>query len=185
MAAMSGSTAARRGRGLWPKAIILSLAGALLGNGLAADGGGSQPVIVGALTFPGDPFDQYWQRFNTAMAAQGENGLEVKLFIRGELGPEEVLMSALRRGRVHMSSFTASGLTAVIPEFTITLAPYLFRSYEEVDQVLDNHLGPLLVELCRDAGLEFLTWNDEGWFNVYAKQPLLLPSEAVHYRMRR
>lgn len=149
-----------------------------LSGGLAAES-----AIVGALSFPGDPFDQYWRTFERTLSDETSE-IELKLFIRGELGPEEVLMSGLRRGRIHLSSFTASGLTAVIPEFTVTLAPYLFDSYEEVDYVYDHHLMELVETLCSNAGLQFLSFNDEGWFHLYGKRPLVAPDDALNYRMR-
>ena len=142
------------------------------------------PVIVGNLSFPGDPFDQYWRRFENKMRAQQIPDLEAKLFIRGELGSEEILMRSLRRGRVQMGSFTASGISAVIPEFGVLLAPYLFDSLEQIHYVIDHHLTPIVEALCAEAGLELLAWNDEGWFNLYAKRSIRVPEDARNYRMR-
>ncbi len=69
--------------------------------------------------------------------------LQIKLLIRGEVGPEEILMRSVRRGRVQIASFTASGITAVLPEFDVLRTPYLFSSLDEVDYVLDEHIAPL------------------------------------------
>lgn len=144
----------------------------------------SEVVTIGALTFPGDPFDQYWQQFASNFTEKNIPDLDIKMLIRGETGPEEALMRAVRRGRVQMAAFTASGVTAAVPEFDILRAPYLFSSHAEVDYVLDVHMAPLFKALLAEQGLHLIAFSDEGWFNLYGDNVFHLPEDARAIRMR-
>lgn len=141
-------------------------------------------VTIGALTFTGDPFDQYWQKFSENFAARNVPDLGIKMLIRGETGPEEALMRAVRRGRVQMAAFTASGITAAVPEFDILRAPYLFSSQAEVDYVLDVHMAPLFEDLLAEKGLHLIAFSDEGWFNLYGDTVFNTPEDTHDVRMR-
>ena len=158
---------------------------ALLMAVLLAQGAVAQiPVTAGTLSVPGDPIDEVWQRFKRGLAREAPDQFELKLFIRGELGGEEALMSAVRRGRVQLGSFTVSGMSAVVPEFAIIRLPYLFNSDEELDFVLDNFLAEPLWALAEQRNLQVLGWLDDGWMSLYARDPVLVPTDMVGYPMR-
>ena len=125
-------------------------------------------VTVGTLSVAGDPIDQFWQRFKANLERESPNLFQLKLFIRGELGGEEALLSAVRRGRVQMASFTVSGMSAVVPEFALLRSPYLFESDEELDFVLDHYLSAPLWKLAERENLQVLGWLDDGWMSLYA-----------------
>jgi TRAP-type C4-dicarboxylate transport system substrate-binding protein len=141
-------------------------------------------VRAASLSFAGDPTDIFWHRFQATLSERSDTPLRLQLLTRGELGAEENIMPALRRGRVQVASFTSSGMEAAVPEFALFLAPYLFESFDEVDFVVDNYLTAIITELCDDVGIEMLGWYDEGWRNIYSQAPLLEPQDMRNYRMR-
>ncbi|MCB2106430.1 MAG: TRAP transporter substrate-binding protein [Rhodobacteraceae bacterium] len=150
--------------------------------------GGPGPVfaanaIAAALSYPGDPTDQYWQIYARDLRAANA-GIDLTLLTRGEIGSEEQILPATRRGRVQLAGFTTSGLEALIPEFALFLAPYLFESFDEVDFVLDNYLAVPMAELCASKGLVMLTWYDEGWRNLFSKTQMNGPGDVRNYRFR-
>lgn len=154
---------------------------------LGSDAAPAEEVIqvrAASLSFAGDPTDIYWHRFEARLNARTDTSLRLQLLTRGELGAEENILPALRRGRVQVASFTSSGIEGAVPEFGLFLAPYLFESFDEVDFVVDNYLNELISELCVDAGIELLAWYDEGWRNIYSQAPLLKPEDLRNYRMR-
>ena len=142
------------------------------------------PLSGGALSVAGDPIDQVWQLFTAGLEREAPGAFDLKLLIRGETGGEEALMSAVRRGRMNMGSFTGSGMSAVVPEFSLIMAPYLFNSYEELDFVLDTYLADPLWTMAAERNLYVFGWLDDGWLNLYAKDPLLAPEDLAGYPMR-
>ncbi|NKB43496.1 MAG: hypothetical protein GKS03_04375 [Alphaproteobacteria bacterium] len=139
---------------------------------------------AGALSTPGDPYDVLWQRFADDIRRESDGLLEADLLVRGEVGGEEALMLAVRRGRIEMAIFTSSGMSAVVPEFAMIMSPFQFGSLDEADYVLDNHLIEPLSALAAEKGLTVLSWADEGFQSLYSVTPLRTPADTAGYRMR-
>lgn len=111
-------------------------------------------------------------------------GANVKLLIDGEVGTEEAMIGALRRGRGQYGQLTIPGTSGAVPELALLMAPYLFRSFEEADFVLDRYVRELAGGLLAERGLAFLGWVEFGWWNMFGKKPLQTPQDIVGYRMR-
>lgn len=159
------------------RAILAAAACVVPGAAAATD------ATAAALSFPGDPTDKYWRLFAKNLTRAGSS-VSLKLLTRGELGSEEQILPATRRGRVQLAGFTSSGLEALIPEFGLLLAPFLFESFAEADFVLDHYLAEPFAGLCDRQGLVMLTWYDEGWRNLYSRQPLTGPESVKGVRLR-
>lgn len=160
---------------------ILSIA--VFNLGMAA-GAYAETFRAGALSTPGDPYDVLWQQFDIDIQRETNGRLDAELLVRGEVGGEEALMLAVRRGRIDVAIFTSSGMSAVVPEFAVLMAPFLFESLDEADYVLDNHLIEPLAKLAEDKGLVVLSWADEGFHSLYSVTPLKGPADTANYRMR-
>jgi TRAP-type C4-dicarboxylate transport system substrate-binding protein len=72
-------------------------------------------VRVGSLSAPGTPWHDEWLRFEASFDEKPDAGLELNLFISGQLGSEETVLSNLRRGRVQLGGFSLHGLASVVP----------------------------------------------------------------------
>ena len=150
----------------------------------SASSSAGTPLSGGALSIAGDPIDKIWRLFKTDLERDTPDTFDIKLLIRGELGGEEALMSAVRRGRINMGSFTVSAMSSIVPEFSLVMAPYMFQSYAELDFVLDHYLSEPFSRMATDRGLYILGWLDGGWINLYAKDPIIRPGDLVGYPMR-
>lgn len=139
---------------------------------------------VGAATFPGDIGERIWLDYEKTVLERSDGKIRLRMLIRGETGGEETRMPALLRGRVHISSFSDSGMSRVVPEFGLLTAPYIFDSLEEAHFVVDNYLRQPFAELAADKGFVVLNWQDVGWLNIYGNKPLLTLDATTGYRMR-
>jgi len=168
----------------WYIALALLFAVAII-VALPSDGAEPEPVgVVGAATFPGDIGEQIWLEYEQTVLDRSDGQMPLRMLIYGETGGEESRMPALLRGRVHISSFSDSGMSRVVPEFGLLTAPFLFDSLEEVHFVTDNFLREPYAELAADSGFVLLNWQDVGWLNLFGGKPLLKPQDTVGYRMR-
>ncbi len=143
-------------------------------------------LAVGAFAAPGTPWDKDWQTFqqNLTRKNPGEPEFQVKLLIRGEAGGEPVTMTNIRRNRLQFGGFSIGGASAVIPELSVLLSPYIFDSVEELDYVMDNFMLDIFQPLFAAKGLVLIQWVEVGWLNMYGKKPLITPSDAAGYRLR-
>jgi len=161
--------------------VIAAFGWLIAGGQLAA---GAETFRAGALSSPGDPYDVLWQKFAEDIQRESNGQLTAELLVRGELGGEEALMRAVRRGRVETAIFTSSGMSAVVPEFAVIMAPFVFESLEEADFVLDTFLLAPLSALAAEKGLTVLGLADEGFQSLYSVSPLTSPNDTAGYRMR-
>ena len=150
----------------------------------AADGT-PQRFNVGGFMFTGSSDEQHWRRFERNIREQAGETLEPVMLVRGEAGPEESMLSELRRGRrIQVGGGSFQGLATIVPEIAIISAPFLFDSIEEVDFVMDEYLFEPFSELLAEQGLVVLQYTDIGWVNLYAQKPILEPADARGYPMR-
>ena len=139
---------------------------------------------VGAATFPGDIGERIWLDYEKTVLERSDSKMRLRMLIRGETGGEESRMPSLLRGRVHVSSFSDSGMSRVVPEFGLLAAPFLFDTLDEAHFVVENYLKKPYAELAEDKGFMVLNWQDVGWLNIYGNKPLLTPADTAGYRMR-
>jgi len=140
-------------------------------------------VSIAAYALPGSVDDRNWQRFVANVNAWAPE-FELKMFIRGEGGPEETQLSNARRGRVQIVGLSFAGAAAVVPEIAVLSAPYLFESQEEADYIMDEVVREPFRRLFAEHGLRLLQWVDVGWVNLYARNPILEPADARGVRLR-
>jgi len=163
-----------------PKLPCSLLACALLLVGSATLG---DTVTVGGRAGPNTPGDVYWQRFLDA--ATRSNGPEIRLLIRGEIGPEQTLLAGLRRGRrVQLASISTTTLSQVVPELDVLRLPFLFEDLGEAGYILDNHLQAPMATLLLEHNLVMIQWQSAGWLNLYAKVPIVHPNNIAQRRIR-
>lgn len=143
-------------------------------------------LTVGAFAAPGTPWDKDWQIFRQNLEKQEPDAptFKVKLLIRGEAGGEPVTMTNIRRNRLQFGGFTIGGASAVIPELSVLLSPYIFDSVEELDFVMDHFMLDLFQPLFAAKGLVLIRWVEVGWLNMYGRKALLAPKDAAGYRLR-
>ncbi|WP_446831786.1 TRAP transporter substrate-binding protein [Candidatus Foliamicus sp.] len=147
-------------------------------------GADKQVVVVGASGAINTPWHEEWLRFERRVKAAAHPGLELQLFVNGQLGTEETILANVRRGRVQYAGLSLHGMSSVVPELSVILAPYLFDSFEEVDFVSDHYLTPLFTEMLAERGLTFIQWSEVGWNHVYCREPRTEPDEFRGVKMR-
>lgn len=146
--------------------------------------GPSFEVTVVANAPPGGPGDKLWQMFDEAVTEKSDGRIELQMLVHGQIGGDDLVIQALRRGRGQMGIVGESGFAQVVPEVAVLNMPYLFESPEELDFVVDEFVTPAITELAAQKGLVFQQWIEIGWMNLYAKQALTAPRDTQGYRLR-
>lgn len=137
---------------------------------------------VTALAPVNSPWDRHWDYFKAKI--NSASSVEMEYFIRGEIGTEEQMLTALRRNRVQIGGNTMWGLAGIIPESAVPMIPFLFESEEEVDFIFDNYLKGPFTDLLAERGLVFLDWSEVGWNNLYSNKAVLTPADAADLKLR-
>jgi len=141
-------------------------------------------IVVGGRAAPDTPGDLYWSRFQDSVTQKSDGRLKTKLFIRGEIGPEETLFNRLRRGGVDLAGVSTSGISLIEPGLDILRAPFLFDSMQEAGFILDHYLKEPVSELLYAKRLVMMDWMSAGWLNLYSTVPIRTPQDIINKRMR-
>jgi len=121
-------------------------------------------------------------KYRLADMSNGE--IELTPMVGGELGGEETIFNALRRGRVQLANLSAYVVGAVVPELALLQVPYLFDSQAEADHLFDTVLYSVYSDLLAEDGLVLLSWDEVGFRHVYGKTPILVPAHLKNLRYR-
>ncbi len=128
--------------------------------------------------------EEKWLTFERNIKRLSNDEIKVKMLIYGELGPEENLVSGIRRGRIHVANWSGLAGSTVVPELSMLYAPFLFDNYEEADFIMDNFLFKAYSELLSKKNVFFISWDEIGFNQVYSKEPILYPADMQGIRFR-
>ena len=140
-------------------------------------------VTIVANAPPGGPGDKLWKMFEDTVTEKSNGGIELRMLVHGQIGGDDLVIQAIRRGRGQMGIVGESGFAQVVPEVSVLNLPYLFDSPEQLDFVVDEFVTPAIKEMADARDLVFLQWLEIGWMNLYGKAPLLTPDDTADYRL--
>ena len=171
---------------------MVSLCAAFSGEPAAAQPGEQSPppplspqdITIVANAPPGGPGDKLWKMFDDAVTEKSEGRIELSMLVHGQIGGDDLVIQAIRRGRTQMGIVGESGFAQVVPEVSVLNLPYLFDGHEQLDFIVDGFVTPAIKEITATRNLEFLQWMEIGWMNLYGKAPLITLEDATDYRLR-
>ncbi|NKB44483.1 MAG: hypothetical protein GKS03_09425 [Alphaproteobacteria bacterium] len=138
---------------------------------------------VGVYSFPDTVWWDQWMGFQSEIEANPD--FDFEWYLRGELGSEQQLITGARRNRIQVISISSQGMTSLVPEMGVLLAPYMFDSLEEADFVLDNYLSKPITQLFGELGLQVVQFTDVGWGVLYTvEKPVLEPADLGEMTLR-
>lgn len=146
--------------------------------------GNALDVVVGGTGVANTAGERKWLTFqkNAEQTSGGE--ISMRMLIYGELGPEENLVSGIRRGRVHVANWSGLATTTVVPEMAMLYTPFLFDDYAEADFIMDNFLFDAYSALLAERDVTLVMWDEIGFNHIYGKTPILVPTDAEGVRFR-
>lgn len=144
----------------------------------------AEEVQVGGFVIPGSPAATIFYDYAEKLKKDSNGELTANLLIHGEGGPEEQILTGIRRGRIKVASLSTLVLSNIVPELGYLGAPFLFDSKEEFDYVVDNTILDVFAPLLADKNLTILRWLDLGGQNIYANRPILWPKDAIGVKLR-
>ena len=141
-------------------------------------------VVVGGTGVKNTAGEKKWLTFQRNAESAFKGKISMRMLIYGELGPEENLVSGIRRGRVHVANWSGLSTTTVVPEMAMLYTPFLFDNYPEADFIMDNYLFEAYSDLLAERDITLVMWDEIGFNHVYGRQPILTPEDSQGVRFR-
>lgn len=142
------------------------------------------PLTIGAVSSPALSADQFYIQMSERLGGEPNAPFDVKLLVRGEIGSDESVFYAMRRGRIQIAGVGGQSVSTAVPELTVLNAPYLFDSWAEIDFVYETVVTPFINTLLEEHGVVGLRLYGAAWHGIYAKTPIYEPSDTMDTRFR-
>lgn len=124
-------------------------------------------------------------RFKTLVEQRSAGRIGVQVFPNGQLYGDHDEMRALQLGAVDMVAPSLSKFGRIgLPEFELFDLPFLFDDLASVRRITLGPLGLKLLDGLQRQGLVGLGFFDNGFKQMSANRPLLMPGDFVGLRMR-
>jgi TRAP-type C4-dicarboxylate transport system substrate-binding protein len=101
---------------------------------------------------------------------------DIKIYEGSKLGDEKEMVEQVRAGRIQAVALTTVGMAAIDDALACLQIPFMIKSYDELDYVLE-HIGPKLETKLEEKGFKLLFWADAGWVRTFTKEPVRTPDE--------
>jgi tripartite ATP-independent transporter DctP family solute receptor len=133
----------------------------------------------------GTPWAEQLQGYKARVEKESGGRLRIKAFLGGTLGDENATVAETRRGSIAMWGGSTGALGSVVPELQVLELPYLFRSPEEADFILDRVLLEDFRRILADRGYILLFWAENGYRSLGTKHGFVkTPAEIKGRKMR-
>lgn len=159
--------------------LMVVLAGLLWTNGVW----GKTTIKLGVVTIPGSAQNVCAEKFKELL--EGRSDYEVKIFHSASLGTETEILQQIKMGSVQMGIITDGPFDVFVPEARVISYPFLFDSFQKVDQVLDGAPGQDLLKRLEKAGFMGLAFSENGFRNLTNnKRPVHTVADVAGIKIR-
>ncbi len=131
------------------------------------------------------PWSELLKRYKKAVEEKSGGRIEVKVFLGGVLGDENETVLKCQRNQVQAVGASTGAVASKVPEINVIEVPYLFRSAEEADHVIDNVLTEPLGPIFQKYGLVLGFWSENGFRQFGSSKKLIkAPGDLTGLKMR-
>jgi tripartite ATP-independent transporter DctP family solute receptor len=134
---------------------------------------------------PSNPYHPAMEQFAKKVQEKSKGALEVKLFHSQQLGGERDYVEGMQLGTLEMAGTSTAVLGPFEPRIQILDFPFLFRSPDHLDKVLDGPIGKELAELFPPKGFRILGFTDMGARYIHnSKRMIRTPEDMKGLKFR-
>lgn len=122
------------------------------------------------------------KEYDQAIRKESGGRMGFRMYPGGVQGDEINVLRKIKLGQLHSAGITGNGMTTVAPEVRILDSPFLFRSYQEADTVLQLLDGEF-TKAIQDGGYVLLGWAEVGFVYIFTNTPVRVPADMKRVKM--
>lgn len=124
-------------------------------------------------------------KFAEILEQKSHGRIHVVIYPNGMLYNDNNELKALQNNDVQMIAPTFSKMTKAIPSWEVLDLPYLFHTDEEVEDILNGHIGEQLLNQLNHVNIKGLAfWNNGFKQMISEEKPLVQLEDFKHLRVR-
>ncbi len=166
---------------------LLTAAAALLVGAPAQAQQADHELNIGSLAPRGTPWYDTLETFKENVEEASGGRIRVILRPPGQMGEVEMAREVRRGERLQGAGITTAAIAegGNISALQTVELPYLFRTDEEADHILDNVIWESMSTLLERRGFVLGIWSENGWRSFGTKgRALRTPADLRGFRMR-
>lgn len=131
------------------------------------------------------PWSEVLKKYKQAVEAKSNGRIQVKIFLGGQLGDENETVNKCKRGQIQAVGASTGALASQVPELNVVELPFLFRSADEADKVIDSVITPAMDRIFPKYGLVMGFWSENGFRQFGTKDVAVhAPKDLAGKKMR-
>jgi TRAP-type transport system periplasmic protein len=111
----------------------------------------------------GTPWAEQLGRMRKRVDEGTQKKTRIKAHMGGALGDELTTIAETHRGTIHIWGGSTASVASVVPELNLFELPYLFRTAQECDHIIDNVLQDDITKALDKRGLSLVMWAENGF----------------------
>jgi len=142
-------------------------------------------INLGVVTKPGSAQNIVAEKFKELIEDRTKGQTTVKIHHSASLGSETEILQQVQMGQVQMAVITAGPFDTFIPLVRVIDYPFIFKSNEQADQVLDGPLGQEILKSLESVDMKGLAFAENGFRNLTNnKRPVKTADDAKGLKIR-
>jgi len=126
---------------------------------------------VASLAPEGSVWAKRFRDFTNEVTEKSGGEISFKIYAGGVMGDDRAMYRKMRVGQINGGGFTMTGISEVVPDFRVLGIPFLFDSYEEVDE-LKQKLFPRFQKEFDKKNLVLLAMSEVGFIYTMSQKPI-------------
>jgi len=124
-------------------------------------------------------------QFAADVLQRTSGAVEIKVYGAGQLGSQANALTGMQTGTIDLVCHTTGFIETVYPTVAVLDLPYIFKTSQEAEKVLDGPVGEKLFEQFPAKGIYGLSWGHWGWRPVtHATRAVPDPKDIVGTKVR-
>jgi TRAP-type C4-dicarboxylate transport system substrate-binding protein len=151
-------------------------------GGSSADGARSATIKLASLVPETSPWGVALNKMAANVKAETNGAVDIIVYHGGVAGGEADVLRKLRLNQIQAAILTSFGLNEITPEILALSCPFLIRSPEELDYVLEK-LKPTLEADINRSGFQTIAWSKVGFVSFFSRIPVHTPAEMKKLKL--
>lgn len=142
-------------------------------------------VKLGVVTKPGSAQNIAAEKFKELIEQSSNGNIKIQIFHSASLGNETEILQQVQMNTVQMAIITGGPFDTFDPIVRVVNYPFLFKSNEQADQILDGPLGVQILKSLESSGFKGLCFSENGFRNLTNnKRPVKSPEDVKGLKIR-
>ena len=130
-------------------------------------------IKLGVVTKPGSAQNIVAGKFKELIENRSRGGIKVKIYHSASLGNETQILQQVQMNTIQMAIVTGGPFDTFDPITRVVNYPFLFKSNEQADEILDGPLGDEILKSLESSGFKGLSFSENGFRNLTnSKRPV-------------